>query len=769
MKNRKIKKCLALLLMFALIGGIRLWKGAAEVQAYQFAMTGASQAGTVTIEPVKGSAQVNGFYGLGGYQVTYTITKDNWTAFDNNLGGYFYIGNQLNVSGGCSFCYHHSGGTIWEDGAVQLGSLGDGQLVSRCDVSGGSASCTFWVNSLSELPAYIAYAYEPASSAYLHITEEYGSTHHVWYYQELRNVEVLALPDLDATAPSLTVNVTPAGNTVTVAGKVWAKSAVIKASARDDQAGPGGIEIYLKGKLVKEAGNFAGGVLMETACTVEQNGTYQVRAHDQLNNMSDYKSAVVNCIDIQAPVIKSLKPGTEELCKSTLLTVEAADAGCGLAELAYSWNGGAWSNENKMEADHNGSYSVRVRDALGNETESRIEVTNIDNQPPVINYCQIQKGKTVRVGEILWSTEAEMEIEVSDKTSSVKEIKVFGDKDREVLAWKGDKELKTSVIIKAQNLKNGNYKILATDMLGNKAEKNVKIMYVDNLSPVISKFETVRTKEGLYRLAVTARDNEGGCGLAERPYSFDGGKTWQSEPYLTIGQNGTYKVIVRDALHLQSTATLKADSVGEKQQGGDKGDDSPKAEIPGDEVKDKEKPEKSKNHKPAVKEKRESNITGKAETTDKKPDISVYRKTVSANETYSGPEEETIDRIEAGGTGEKDAIGRSILIVLGLLFALGALGLLLYLFLSWLHYSCLVYGIEENGGQSRLCRLPVRSRDGEWQVKVPDHKLGTHGTGQYLFVFHSAFVKEESPCAVIVFIDGRTLREQLEEEISVSI
>lgn len=768
MKNRKIKKGLALLLMFALIGGIRLWKGAAEVQAYQFTTTGASQAGTVTIEPVKGSTQVNGFYGLGGYQVTYTITKDNWTAFDNNFGGYFYTGNQLNASGGCSFGYHHSDGSIWESGAVQLGSLRDGQLVSRCDVSGGSVSCTFRINSLSELPAYIAYAYEPTSSAYLHLTEEYGSTHHVWYYRELRNVKVSSVSNLDTTAPALTVSVTPAGDTVTVAGKIWAKSAVIKASARDDQARPGGIGIYLKGKLVKESGNSAGGVLMETAYTVDQNGTYQVKAHDKLNNTSDYKDAVVNCIDTQAPVIKSLKPETEELCRSTLLTVEAADAGCGLAELAYSWNDGAWSNENEMEADHNGSYSVRVRDALGNETESKIEVTNIDNEPPVINYQQIQKGKTAKVGEIMWSTEAEMEIEVSDKTSSVKEIRVFGDKDREVLLWKGDKDLKTSVIVKAQNLKSGNYKISATDMLGNKTERNVKVMYVDNLPPVISKFETERTKEGFYRLVVTARDNEGGCGLAERSYSFDGGKTWQREPYLTIGKNGTYKVIVRDALHLQSTASLKADSVEEKQQGGEKGNDSSKEESAGDEIKNKEK---NRNHKPAVKEKRkESEIAGKSETADKKmPDISVYRKTVSANETYSGPEEETIDRIEAGDAGEKDAIGRSILIVLGLLFAMGALGLMLYLFLSWLHYSCLVYGIEENGGQSRLCRLPVSSRDGEWQVKVPDHKLGTHGTGQYLFVLHPAFVKEESPCAVIIFIDGRTLREQLEEEISVSI
>lgn len=774
MKNRKIKKGLVILLAFALIGGIGLWKGAAEVQAYEFAMTGASQAGTVTIEPVKGSAQANGFYNLGGYQVTYTIAKDNWTAFDDNFGGYFYIGNQLNVSGGCSFGYHQPGGAIWESGAVQLGSLGDGQLVARCDVSAGSVSCSFRVKSLSELPAYIVYAYQPASGAYQHLTAEYGSTHHVWYYRELRNTAVSPAPELDTTAPSLTVSVTPSGDTVKASGKVWSKSAVIKAAAKDDQAGPGGIRVYLKGQLVKEAANSAGGTFMEASYAVNQNGTFQVVAYDRLNNTSNYADAAVECIDIQAPVIRSLKPETEELCRSTLLTVEAADTGCGLAKLAYSWNDGPWSDEKQIKADHNGSYSVRVRDALGNETKSTIEITNIDNEPPVINFRQIQKGKRVRIGEILWSTEAEMEIEVFDKISGIKEIKVFNPRDEEILSWKDNKELKTSVIIKAKNLQKGNYKILAVDMLENQTEqKGVQILYVDNTPPLISKFETVKTDQGTYRLVVTAKDNEGGCGLPEQPYSFDGGKTWQKEPYMTVEKNGIYKVLVRDALNLQTSSSLKADSIEEKkgdlpkepkEEKTEEGKSEDKAVKEQSPVTDRNNKAKTVKSKSGNEEKEKAGAVGK-----KNPAVSIYRKTVSANETYSEPEKETIDRIEPDHTGEKDVIGRGILIVLGLLFAAGALGLLLYLLLSWLHYSCLVWGIEENGGRCRLCRLPVRSRDGEWQVKVPDHKLGTHGTGQYLFVFHPSFIKEESPCSIIIFIDERTLREQLEEEISVSI
>lgn len=776
MKNRRIKKGVAFLMLFALTIGIRLWNGAEEVQAYDFAMTGASRAGTVTITPVKGSAQANGFYNLGGYQVTYTIVKDDWTAFDNNFGGYFYIGNQLNASGGCSFGYHHSGGAIWENGAVQLGCLGDGQLVSRCDVSSGSVSCTFRINSLSELPAYIVYAYEPASSAYLHLSEEYGSTYHVWHYQDLRNAGVLEVSWMDISAPSLDVSVTPAGNTVNTAGKVWAKSAVIKASAKDVQAGPGGISIYRNGKVEKEIKNSGAGLIMETAYTVDENGTFQVMAYDKLNNASDYKAAVVNCIDIQAPVIKSLKPETEEICRSVRLTVEAADAGCGLAKQAFSWNDGPWCDEKTMEADHNGSYSVKVRDALGNETSGTVKITNIDNEAPVIKTRQVQKGKTAKVGEILWSTEAEMEVEVSDKASEIKEIKVLADNGKEVLAWKGSKDSKASVTLNVQDLENGIYRVLAVDIPGNRAQEEARILYVDNIAPAISSFETVRTKEGTYRLEVTAKDNEGGCGLAERPYSFDGGKTWQKEPYLTITKNGSYKVMVRDALGLQGTASLKVDSIEEKREEGENKEESPKAEEPpkteesGQEPL-KEETVKSQTPKPAVKEdSKKSGKKGKAEVVDKKtPDISLYRKSVSANELLSEPEKEEVDRIESTDAGAKDVIGRGILIVLILLFTLGALGLLLYLFLLWLHYSCLVFGIEENGGKCRLCRLPVRSRDGEWQVKVPDYKLGTHGTGQYLFVFHPAFVKEESPCAVILFIDGRTLREQLEEEISVSI
>ncbi len=63
----------------------------------------------------------------------------------------------------------------------------------------------------------------------------------------------------------------------------------------------------------------------------------------------------------------------------------------------------------------------------------------------------------------------------------------------------------------------------------------------------------------------------------------------------------------------------------------------------------------------------------------------------------------------------------------------------------------------------------MKLQDEKWQIRVPDNKLGTHGTGKYLLVFHPAFVKEESPAFVMIFLDKKALREQLEEEISVSI
>lgn len=786
MKKRKaIMHFGKLLLMLFLIGALWLWKGAVEAEAYDFSMTGAGRGGTVTIEPVLGSIQANGFYSLGGYEVTYTISGAPWNAFDSNLGGYFYMGNQLSVSGGCSFGYHHSGGTIWENGAICLGSMPDGQQITRCDADSGTVSCTFRVNNLEELPAYIAYGYQPAPSAYLHISDEYGDRFHIWYYEELRNTPVSNMSAVDITGPSLNVSAVPVGNTINVKGKLWSQKAAIKAVAKDNQSGPGKIRFLQNGMLLKEQDNNENASSMEGDYQVIQNGVFQVQAYDRLHNESELKNVTVNCIDTQAPVIDSLKTAETEWCRENKITIDAYDAGCGLAELPFSWNNGPWTADQELKVKENGTYTLKVRDALGNQTGKTVEISNIDNKPPVIQFKQKQKGITAVVGGKIWSTEAALEVTALDTGSGIKQIRILDRTGNEIKIWENyENEKKTSVIFEVPDVEIGIYEILAEDMTGNDAKENAELHLIDHDPPVIKRFEQEKADDGSVRVVVLAKDNEGGCGLAQKPYSFDGGKSWQEEPFQSVEQNGVYQVMVRDALDQCSKASLKVDMIRDKKEeakepesGDDKktvssNDDSDKKEESGEKddknpvVKDEEKQTERGNE---VKKSKIASLVKGAVEKSKAFRPSVQREIVSVEETMEKPEENRIKNLEPEKAKKPETVQKGIFAVLLLLFFAGLLGLILYLLLSWLRYSCVVYGIGDRTERIRLCRLPVRRQDEEWQVKVPDRRLGTHGTGKYLFVFHASFVKEEAPGFIMIFLDGKALREQLKDEISVNI
>ena len=87
-------------------------------------------------------------------------------------------------------------------------------------------------------------------------------------------------------------------------------------------------------------------------------------------------------IDRQAPDIRTLKPETTDYVRETKLAAEASDAGCGLHALAYRWNGGAWTDKKEFKVTANGVYTLKVRDALGNESGKNITISNIDRDHP---------------------------------------------------------------------------------------------------------------------------------------------------------------------------------------------------------------------------------------------------------------------------------------------------------------------------------------------------------------------------------------------------
>ena len=104
MKNRikKIKagRMLAGIVITALLSMVLWVAKASDAFAYNFVKGGAEETGTVTVSVRSGAAWANGYSTLGGYRVTYTITRGDWTGFDDRFGGFFIVGNDMDVNGG---------------------------------------------------------------------------------------------------------------------------------------------------------------------------------------------------------------------------------------------------------------------------------------------------------------------------------------------------------------------------------------------------------------------------------------------------------------------------------------------------------------------------------------------------------------------------------------------------------------------------------------------------------------------------------------------
>lgn len=117
---------------------------------------------------------------------------------------------------------------------------------------------------------------------------------------------------------------------------------------------------------------------------VTQNGTYTLGIQAQGNtDLSQKISVTVNNIDNQAPTIHTFSKSTESWSQKVELCVRAEDMASGLAAQAYSYDGGAsWTDQSSFIAEQNGTYSVIVRDAVGNQSTAKTEIMTIDRTAP---------------------------------------------------------------------------------------------------------------------------------------------------------------------------------------------------------------------------------------------------------------------------------------------------------------------------------------------------------------------------------------------------
>lgn len=106
---------------------------------------------------------------------------------------------------------------------------------------------------------------------------------------------------------------------------------------------------------------------------ITENGTYYIYAKDIRNNISNVKIEINN-IDRVSPKILSIKTNNNEI------VVLAEDNESGLNSKAYSFDGKEWSENNHFKFTQNRTYSIKVRDVVGNITYSSILISSIKTE-----------------------------------------------------------------------------------------------------------------------------------------------------------------------------------------------------------------------------------------------------------------------------------------------------------------------------------------------------------------------------------------------------
>ncbi|MBD5469121.1 MAG: hypothetical protein HDR21_13345 [Lachnospiraceae bacterium] len=114
---------------------------------------------------------------------------------------------------------------------------------------------------------------------------------------------------------------------------------------------------------------------------VTANGDYPVTVRDAAGNTASYTFHVTQ-IDKVAPAVSARLATEDWYDGSNTIYIQASDQESGLAELAYSYDGGAtWTANTGYEISTSGDYLILVRDVVGNITESRIHAEKTTVMP----------------------------------------------------------------------------------------------------------------------------------------------------------------------------------------------------------------------------------------------------------------------------------------------------------------------------------------------------------------------------------------------------
>lgn len=184
-----------------------------------------------------------------------------------------------------------------------------------------------------------------------------------------------------STAPvTICQDTAPPSVSGTQAPQQWTKDAVcLTVTATDDQSG-----------IPEWAYKWGDGDWNPASLfNVTANGDYPVTVRDAAGNTASYTFHVTQ-IDKVAPAVNVCLATEDWRDGNNIISIQASDQESGLAELAYSYDGGTtWTGAAEYEISESGDYLICVRDAVGNITESRLHAEKI--MPEVDTNAQWNK------------------------------------------------------------------------------------------------------------------------------------------------------------------------------------------------------------------------------------------------------------------------------------------------------------------------------------------------------------------------------------------
>ncbi len=262
--------------------------------------------------------------------------------------------------------------------------------------------------------------------------------------------------------------------------------------------------------------SFDGGSTWQTKTkTYSTEGTYSVtpKAKDNAGNIGTGTAITVK-IDKTAPTASVASTSTSA---STKVTVTASDALSGLHSTPYSFDGGStWQESNTKIVTSTTTLSIKVRDKAGN-------IKTLSHTPSATLPITITPS-------------------ITEWTNKNVRLTVTG---TGISQYKFDSGSYSTTNYKDYS---GNTTASITVKDSNSKTKTVtyKITNIDKTNPVISDVSLSGTEWTDQDVSIIVTASDALSGLHSTAYSFDGGKTWQASNTLTVSENGTYNVVVRD-------------------------------------------------------------------------------------------------------------------------------------------------------------------------------------------------------------------------------